>query len=188
MALQSKMKHSQEEVEKLQTLAGMSELEITNSIAAKAHTILASIIAAAYVLEFVKGARSLGYIIITVIVCVTPYALGWFFYGKDHSTQAVKHTVGIGYALTYCFLLFTAKNDLVFTYVIPMMVIVTLFDDLKYTFKIGSGVVIVNLIDIARKVAGSAEVDSATLEIQGLLTILIVAYLCGLHPQTANSG
>ncbi|MBR1852211.1 MAG: hypothetical protein IJ794_03390 [Lachnospiraceae bacterium] len=185
MSNQSVSKQSEKEVKELETLAAISELAVSNKIAITAHTIIASIIAAAYMLEAVKGTRTVGYAIATVIICVLPYAVGWVFYSKDHETSVVKHTIGTGYALTYCFLLFTAQNDLVFTYVIPMMIIVTLYNELKYTVKIGTGVIIVNFADVIRKVVGPGEVNSATLEIQALLSVLIVAYF--LWVSTANS-
>ncbi len=185
MSNQSGNYQSEKDVKQLEALAAVSELVVTNKIALKAHTIIASIIAAAYVLEAVKGTRSWGYVIATVIICVLPYVAGWLFYSQDHESPVVKHTIGFGYAVTYCFLLFTAQNDLVFTYVIPMLIIVTLYNDLKYTIKIGSGVIVVNLVDVIRKVAGPGEVNSATLEIQALLSVLIVAYF--IWSSTANT-
>ncbi len=164
------------ELKKLQALAELSEFEIANGAAVKAHTIIASIIAVAYLLEFVKHTRTLGYTLMVIAVCVIPFALGWFFYSQDHKTPAVKHIIGIGYAVTYCVLLFTAQNDLVFTYVIPMLVIITLYNDIAYTRKIGIGVIIVNLADVVRKLMGGGEVNTATLEIQGLLSVMIVIY------------
>ncbi len=164
------------DVKELERLSGLSEFKMANKVVLTAHTIIASVIAVAYILEVIKKTRTVPYIIATVLICVIPFALGWIFYLRDHSAKIVKHITGIGYAITYSFLLFTAQNDLVFTYVIPMLIVVTLYNDLKYTRLIGIGVIILNIADVIRKFATGAVTNTATVEIQGLLSILIVIY------------
>ena len=63
----------------IEELASKSELAIANKICVITLTVICSIMSAAYVLELVKGARTLMYIIMTLIFAMGPVALCWFF-------------------------------------------------------------------------------------------------------------
>ena len=64
----------------------------------------------------------------------------------------IKHLVAVGFALYYSYTLFTCSNNLVFAFVIPMIVMVTIFNDSKYSIEINTGTVILSIITA---VAGS---------------------------------
>ena len=153
------------------------ELALANKRALQAMTALCSIISVAYLLEVVKHTRSLGYVAVVIILNVIPNVLGWGAYGKSNDTTMVKHIVGIGYAVMYTFVLLTTSNLLVFTYVIPMLIIISLYDDVRYTSIIGVGVVIVNVFSIVLELKSGVIENSATAEIQGLVMVMITIYL-----------
>jgi len=162
----------------LEKLASLSELAIANRVATISLTLICSIITLAYVAELAKGSRSLGYVLTTAVLAMLPVVLSWVAYNNKKDTQLIKHFVGMGYAIMYMFVLFTANNDLVFTYAIPMMIIVTLYSDLRYTIRLGIGVVVVNIISIVIRLVGgdATAVQIVSMEIQGLLSVLIVIY------------
>ncbi|MBR1692224.1 MAG: hypothetical protein IJ711_05540 [Lachnospiraceae bacterium] len=178
---------NREHKQQLEELAGRSELAMVNKVAVMALTILCSIISVAYVAEFVKGNRTIVYVLITVILCMVPIVGGWVVFNRDKESQLIRHIVAIGFAIMYMFVLFTANNDLVFTYAIPMLIIVTLYSDLRYTRLIGVGVAIVNIIEIVIRFLRtdvSAE-KLVSIEIQGLLTVLVVVYFIWVAGTTA---
>ncbi len=142
-----------------------------------ASTIICSLIAIAYVLEFFKGARTIGYVALVVILALVPNAVGWVIYSRDKASGLIKHIVSIGYAVMYCTVLFTTQNILVFTYVIPLLIVITLFDDVAYITEIGVGVIICNIISVVINFKNGLLTDTAVAEIQLLVTIMIVAYL-----------
>ncbi|MBR1439815.1 MAG: hypothetical protein IJ589_01180 [Lachnospiraceae bacterium] len=153
------------------------EFEIANKRALQTMTALCSIIAVAYLLEIVKQTRTIGYVAIILILNIVPPVLGWFFYKQNPATTMVKHVVGFGYAIMYTFALMTSTNLLVFTYVFPMLIVITLYDDVKYIRTIGIGVVIVNIISIVVQIMNGTLTDTAVAEIQALVTLMIVIYL-----------
>ncbi len=153
------------------------ELALANKRAMQAMTILCSIISLAYLLEVVKQTRSIGYVAIILVLNIIPNVIGWVCYSRAHDTTMVKHCVGIGYAVMYTFALMTTANLLVFTYVIPMLVIISLYDDVRYICTIGVGVVIVNIIAIVIEIKNGTITDSAVAEIQGLVMLMIIVYL-----------
>lgn len=164
--------------EELNRLAEMSEDALANKMGLICLTIIDVIISIAYLAEAFKGSRSWGYVGLVILFATLPFILGWIAYSRDKSNKIDKHIIAVGFALLYTFVLFTAGNDLVFTYAIPMLVIVTLYLDKRYTAIAGGGVAILNIIDVIRKLmAGIEPGQMPVLEIQGLVMILIVIYL-----------
>lgn len=153
------------------------EIAVSNKRLLQSATILCTLITLAYILEVVKGARTIGYVLLVIVLALGPQITGWVFYKANNASPAVKHIAAIGYAAMYCFVLFTTSNILVFTYVIPMLVILTLFDDKQFITIIGVGVVVVNIISIIISFKNGVITDTAVAEIQGLVVLMIVIYL-----------
>lgn len=153
------------------------ELVIANKKAVLAMTIMCSIISVAYLLEVVKKTRSIGYVLMVILLAMVPVVLAQLDIRREAASTRTKHIVGIGFALMYTFVLLTTGNALVFTYVIPMLIIITLYDDVKYIMTIGIGVACVNILAIIIQLANGTMTDSAVAEIQGLVVIIIVSYL-----------
>lgn len=180
------MNNESRQNEELEALAAQSELAIANKTAIIAHTVICSILSLAYVAEVFKGARTVGYIIATVIFAMAPVIINWIAYKKQNDSPYVLHITALGYGVLYTFLLFTAQNDLVFTYAVPMMIIVTLFNNKKTTYALGIVVCLENLISAIVRLTQVEDVNSisATLEIQVLVMILITAYLIAVSNGT----
>ncbi len=153
------------------------EAAVANLRMLQASTVLCSIISLAYIAEVFKQARTVGYVALVVILALTPSIIGWFIYKSDNATPIVKHLIGVGYAIMYCYVLFTTENILVFVYVIPMLVIITLYDDTRYILSLGVGVVIVNAIAIVIEVKKGIITNSALGEIQAFVILVTVIYL-----------
>lgn len=174
--------------EEIEMLAKQSEQKLTNKVGIMTFTILLSIISVAYVLEVVKGSRSLAYSGTTVLLSAVVLGITWFFYTRNPRTSMVRHGIGVGFGIIYTFLLFTAQNDLVFTYVIPMMIVVTLYNDQRYITMIGIGVVIVNVISVVIRIvqSGLDAKSSATVEIQVLIMIIVVGFFLAVSKATTR--
>lgn len=170
----------QEINEKLEKrLSTFSEAKLANKVACTTLTILIGVILVAYILELVKGNRDLPYTIATIVLGIIPVASSWLLYIKNHDSYILRHSMAVLYGVMYSFLLFTANNDLVFTYAIPMMIVVLLFNELRYTINVASIIAVLNIIDVIIRVTGSdaSTQDIVTGEIQGLLMVIIVAFL-----------
>lgn len=171
---------------KLEKLAAMSETAIANKIAVITLTVICSIISAAYFLEVIKKTRTLGYIIATVILAMVPVLISWIIYKKNNASAPLKYVIVIGYTILYTFLLFTATNDLVFTYLILMLIIVVLYNDKKIISLMGwigvAEVIIAAVIKLVK--AEDPKALTATIEIQILLMILVVVFLLAVSSGT----
>ena len=153
------------------------EISVGNKRLLQSAIILCILITLAYILEVIKGTRTIFYTLMVIVFALGPQIAGWIVFKANNSSVIVKHIVAIGYAAMYCFVLFTTTNVLVFTYVIPMLVILTLFDDRQYITIIGVGTVVVNIISIVISLKNGVITDTAVAEIQGLVVLMIVIYL-----------
>ena len=170
---------NEENLDYLKKLASSSKQGYANKIACICQTILSAIIAVAYIAEVFKGSRTPLYVLITVLLCLVPVAIAWVFYKKNSSCpDAIMRTIGIGFTLLYTYLLFTANNALVFSYIFPMLLILMLFTKLRFILIIGIGACIENIADVIYLIASghNAPEDIVTFEIQALLVCISVVF------------
>lgn len=155
------------------------ELAKANAVAMNCHCLVCSIMSVAYFVEFLKGDRTLLYVLVTIALAMAPVAGEFISYKKMHDTKMIKHFVGIGYAILYTFVMFTTNNHFTFVYVIPMLIAITVYNDFKYSLPIEVGVVIVNVIQLALffKRGIYTKADMASVEIQFFVIVLI----CGIQ-------
>lgn len=169
---------SEPQSESEKSLAAISETALANKVACVTLTILVSVICLAYVIEVVKGNRGIPYVLTMFLLAYLPLISAWVLFRKNRDGVNVKHVLIYGYLLLYTFLLFTAQNDLVFTYAIPILIVVTLFNDIRFTRVIGICVISENIISAILTVTKdnvSAQ-GIVTVEIQILLLIMSVGF------------
>ena len=153
------------------------ETAMANKVVVICQTIICSIISLAYILEIVKHTRSVGYVLLVIALAMVPVILSNIDYRVDNASLRTRHIVGCGYAIMYAVVLFTTDNPLVFTYAVPMLVVITLYDDVKYNSIMGIGAVLLNIISIIIQFVNGKVENTAMVEIQGLVMIVIVSYL-----------
>lgn len=159
------------------------ELAKANAVAMNCHCLVCSIMSVTYFVEFLKGDRTLLYVLVTIILAMAPVAGEFISYKKMHDTKMIKHFVGIGYAILYTFVMFTTNNHFTFVYVIPMLIAITVYNDFKYSLPIEVGMVIVNVVQLVMFFQKGiyTKADMASVEIQFFVIVLI----CGIQLYTS---
>ncbi len=114
-----------------------SEKKYVNSTALKGHTIIDSVLFTAYLLEVLKGSRTIGYFTVFALLTVAPVVVEWAIYAKNPESSAIKHFIGITYGILYFFVIFTTTSVLPFTYAFPMFIIIILYMDPRFNILIG---------------------------------------------------
>ena len=173
------MGYTEQELEYLKKMASSSKQGVANKCACICQTVLTSIIGLAYLLEAFKGSRTVGYVALVCALCWIPVVLSWVFYNQNHSApDSIMRTIGIGFTALYTVLIFTANNNLVFSYIFAMLLVLLLFNKMRFILIIGIGAALENIIDIIIRAAqGHTEpTDIVSYEIQGLLVVLCVIF------------
>ena len=155
------------------------ELAKANEVAMNCHCLVCSIMSVAYFVEFLKGDRTLLYVLVTIVLAMAPVAGEFISYKKMHDTKMIKHFVGIGYAILYTFVMFTTNNHFTFVYVIPMLIAITVYNDFKYSLPIEVGMVIVNIVQLVMFFQKGiyTKADMASVGIKFFVIVLI----CGIQ-------
>ena len=159
----------------------ISEQEIarSNRFTSLCHTIVVLLISLAYMLEFVKGDRSLFYVLLTLLLGVISPALEFILLKKNKCSPAIKHLVSYGFGIFYTFLCLTTVNPLCFVYVLPMLVVITCYNDYTYSLKVSLAAWLVNIIQIVFFLVRGVytlEKNSASIEIQVLVVLVVAIY------------
>ena len=172
-------KDREADLRELEELAGKSEVAIANKMAVICLTTINTIISLAYLLEVFKGARTVGYVILTILLAVIPVVIGWALRSKAEDSMYIRYVVTVGFGIFYTFLLFTAQNDLVFTYALTILVAITVYNSRALIAAFGWTIVAENVIYAIIKVTGAEDPKAilATIEIQVLLMAVIVIFL-----------
>lgn len=124
----------------------ISDTQRNNRTALVGHTIEALIIAVFYITRFLRGERGISYTLLIIALALIPVLLGQYFFWRDKETSMIKHTVGIGFAITYSVMVLTTQEADIYVLVIPMILLVTVFNDVKFSIEINIGTVILSLI------------------------------------------
>ncbi len=158
----------------------MHEMHRINTASVLAYTILTAVLFIAYVLEFVKGSRTLGYTAVFLILDLLPYFICLAFYKKDRTSSGVKYIFSIGFSVLYVFVLLTAAVPTTFVYIYMLFLVLIPYGDIKLCWITGGTALVANVISIAIGfISGSLTMDDfAMVEIQ-VMAIAISACFAG---------
>ena len=140
---------------------------------------MAVILFAAYVLEYVKGSRTLLYTIVFTILDATPLLACFAVYKKKPDSGAIRYIVAIGFSIFYGYVLLTTTSDIAFSYVILVMLLLLIYSDPKLSVLFGCIQVGMNVVSVLLNILvhGRAEAgDIANYEIQVILMILVTIF------------
>nr|MCR5269251.1 hypothetical protein [Lachnospiraceae bacterium] len=163
----------------LKELAAMSETAIANKQATIATTLICGFIAMTYVILLPQGLIPTGVAAATIVLALLPIVFSWLLYSKDHSSGIVRHVIGVGFGLLYAVILFTSSIGIVYLYAVPLLVIVTVYNDVPYTIAVSAGVVILNAISVGMRMSqgGLLPDDVTNLPMRVVLLAITGVYL-----------
>ena len=167
----------------------ISDTQRNNRTALTGHTIEALIVVVFYASRFIRGERSLGYFLVITALALIPVMLGQFFFFRDRETGMIKHTVGIGFAITYSFMVLTTEEANIYVLVIPMILLVSVFNDVKFSVQINIGTVILSLImTIGGALTGKFGYQGSDEAIVQVTAMILVAVYSIYAAQTSNAN
>ena len=167
----------------------ISDTERNNRTALIGHTVEAVIIVIFYLSRLFRGQRSLPYTLMIVVLALVPVILGQFFFLRDRETSMIKHTVGIGFAITYSVMVLTTVDANIYVMVIPMILLVTVFNDVKFSAEINTGTIILNLImTIGGAMTGKFGYEGQDKAVIQVVAMVLVAFYSIYTAKTSDSN
>lgn len=153
-----------------------SEKGYINHMALTGHTIIGTVLFAAYGLELFKGARTPGYFAVFSLLCLVPVIAEWLLYRKNPEDGKIMYIMGVGYGVLYMFAIYTTNSLLTCTYAFPMFMVIVLYMNVRFCLLSGGWVFLGNVICVVRDFAttGYAPKEIADVEIR-LAAVLVTA-------------
>lgn len=137
----------------------------------------AVILSIAYLVELIKGNRTLSYYITFMIVCWLPFLISLIIlWIKGMDTTWYKETISVGYGVFYLYTVLTSNTNLTFAYIFPIICILLLYKDQFMFVRIAILnllLIIANFI-VTRTIGNPDMLSMADFEIQ--LGVIILSY------------
>ncbi len=106
------------------------------------------VLVAAYLIEVLKGARSMAAYAVIAALCIVPCILATIVFLRKKEAYSIRYIMGIGFSLLYGYVMFTAASDLTFCYIIVAFVMFLVYVDFKFLVILGSYALIVNIVRV----------------------------------------
>lgn len=168
----------------------ISDMERNNKTAMYCHLFEALLIAGTFIGEFLLGSRTFLYALLVVILAMAPVIAEFYFWSRNHEHAMIKHLVAQGFAVMYTFILFTTTNCMTFLYVIPMVLVISVYNDTAYALKIDIGIVLENIIVVIGGALtgkfGFRDMGSGLLQLMVIILVGVYSYLAS-RTSEANS-
>ncbi len=156
----------------------ITEMQRNNKTAMVAHLITFLVMIVFIFLQALGGIVTIPYALGLFLIGFIPIGMEFFFWKKNKETGMIKHLTAIGFAVFYSICLFTSTDNLVFVFVIPMIFVVTIFNDIRYLLMINAGTIIESILIVALGATkgGFGYQGMETAAIQIAVMIMVGAY------------
>ncbi len=155
----------------------ISEKAYVNKVVWICYYVVTILLTGAYLVELVKDTRDVLYVVIFAVLGLIPPAVCIMIYKKNKESEVIKYIVAIGYCVLYAFAVFTASSELVYTYIFPMMVVLTLYSSVKYSLILSAMTIVINIADVIYITVAEKAPSLQTLEIRAASIIMVVVFL-----------
>ena len=141
--------------------------------------VIVVILVCAYLGEYLKGVRSLSYLILFYVVTVVPLVVCLVLFLRNKSSRSLRFCILAGYSIMYAFVLLTGNTTMVFTYIFPLLSLIVLYHQPKLVLMVGVVSLVANLAyDVKLFFNGMITVEtSKDIEIQLALIFLCFGFL-----------
>lgn len=156
-----------------------SEKSMSNAASVLCYTIINVILIACYIIEVVKGSRTIGYLTVFCLLALIPMILTYFLYLKNRESEAIKYVIMIGFGIFYLFIIFTTVSPIAYIYAFLMAIILLVYNDLKLTVAFSGLIALGNIVHVVYLgISGQiAKEDLANIEIRIASVILFMLFM-----------
>ena len=112
-------------------------------------SIIALVLFISYIGEYLKGARTAGYVVVFLICTILPCAYCIYQYKKKPDSEQLKIYIVVGYFVMYLFSMITGSTNMVFSYILPLLSLLILYHQPKLILYTGIASMLVNIYFVA---------------------------------------
>ncbi|SFR67222.1 methyl-accepting chemotaxis protein [Anaeromicropila populeti] len=156
----------------------ISEKRTVNRVIAALYVTMTSAIFIAYLSEVLKHNRTLGYLITLGVVMLIPELVNYFFQTKYPEGDVTKYILTIGYFIMYCIVLLTTYTPSVFTYIMPLLLVLILTHDYKFLITINVCTFIVNVLYAIYNMGFTKNAEDLVFVVNVKIQMVIITIFC----------
>ena len=120
----------------------ITTFERSNRMAMITHCSDVTVMSIFWILQAISGVQSRILVIPALLLGYIPIALEMITFRADPETKWIKHFCAIGFAIFFTFTLFTSTNHQVYLFVLPMILVISIYGDVRYCIMINAGILI----------------------------------------------
>ena len=150
------------------------EAKRVNSRLLLCYLIIFIVLVAAYVMEVVKGSRSVLYVIALMMTGLVPLFVAFICYRIKPTANRIRYIAAIGYGIFYGAILLTGK-DYTYVYIFPMMFVLMLTCDIKLILATNSVVIVANIVSAVLTYIGAENKEETLTMLEVQLAVVIVS-------------
>ena len=138
-----------------------------------------TVIFLAYFLEVIKGSRTFGYFLLTALMIIVPATVLFLLLKKDVEYRYFRSWLVALFGVLYAFIIFTTTSKLAFTYAMPIMLAITMYNSVQLSILSGVAAILLNIIQVIISIVKSGGIsakDMADAEIQIIILLFIIVY------------
>ena len=154
--------------------------------------VLAVVLSGAYLVEVMKGQKTVGFYIIMELLCWVPFFIGLIVLKvKGMHAKIYMDIVGVGYGIFYLYIMATAPGTLAFTYILPMVSMLIIYKNRNFIIRCGVSSLAVLVYTIIRNYMNgmNTAADIANYEIQLLITLFCyIGYIVAINHMINSDG
>lgn len=148
-----------------------------NKTAMMGIVLMNQVLAIAYLLEVIKGSRTIGSYAIVAALCILPCILAIAVYFKKKDSKMIRYIMGIGFSALYTYILFTSATDLVFCYVLVVISAFTVYADYKFSISVCVYALLVNVALFVKRAATTGTTPEQLTNFEIVLACIALASL-----------
>lgn len=167
----------------------LSDIGRNNRLGMCTHAIVVGVLVLLSTLDILTGGLSAGVFLGYLILGIVPPVMEYVTFKKDPDSVMIKHYVCIGFAIFYTFMMFTCRINVQFAFVVPMIIAITVFNDVRLSVMVNVGTVVISLITCIVGAAtgkfGYVGSDAAVIQV---LSVIMIAVSSNMTAKVSNAN
>lgn len=149
-----------------------------NVLARKLQFAVISILTISYIIQVAKQSIGVPQFFILMITLWIPVLGAFLLFKKQPDSGLIKHIIGIGYGIFFVAICIISEEQMVFTFVFPMIIVVGIYCDLKFSIIVSVAASIIAIVHAVNCMilAGFSPESVAALEIEVAASVLVGMY------------
>lgn len=128
--------------------ADLKGTEKNNAFVLAGYTVYNIVLLLCYLVEVIKGSRTIGYYIIFSVLSLLPLIIMHVMYRRDKADENIKRVLAFGYVFFYTFTVFTTTSAVAFVYGVLIGTFIMCYSEIGLSRLFGWGMFAINVVHV----------------------------------------